>query len=342
MDSGEWRAQAEFKGNAGFHINELYSPWKRWHEITSDYLKARKHDEMLRVFQNTSLGLTYESALGEMLDWKSLYLNNRRDYISGTQLSIEDVLFVTMGCDVQKDRLELECVGWAQDKRSFSLSYDVLLGDTSQPEVWAQLTDIIQNQTWTTPNKSELKVALAAVDSGYQTQLVYNYVRKFRQNVIAIKGNPHLRTMVGYPKSVDISMRKNKVASGSRFFPVGVNIIKNELFSLLRLERPMPNEPYPPGYCSFPEHYNEEYFQGLTSEAIKEEIFRGERRLVFKKLPETRNEILDGRVYARAAASLHGLDRFSEEHWTKIKRELGLLNPVEKKEKKKKNFLKNL
>jgi len=47
-------------------------------------------------------------------------------------------------------------------------------------------------------------------------------------------------------------------------------------------------------------------------------------------------------VYARAAASLHGLDRFSEEHWTKIKRELGLLNPVEKKNRMKKNFLKNL
>lgn len=104
----------------------------------------------------------------------------------------------------------------------------------------------------------------------------------------------------------------------------------------------MPNEPYPPGYCSFPEHYNEEYFQGLTSEAIKEEIFRGERGLVFKKRPETRNECLAARVYNRAAASLHGLDRFSEEHWTKIKRDLGLLNPVEKKEKKKRTFIKNI
>jgi Phage terminase large subunit (GpA). len=37
-----------------------------------------------------------------------------------------------------------------------------------------------------------------------------------------------------------------------------------------------------------------------------------------------RNEALDCYVYARAAASAAGLDRFEERHWRELERQLGL------------------
>jgi len=40
--------------------------------------------------------------------------------------------------------------------------------------------------------------------------------------------------------------------------------------------------------------------------------------------PNRRNEALDCRVYARAAASIYGIDRFTEKHW----RELEALLPA--------------
>jgi phage terminase large subunit GpA-like protein len=43
-----------------------------------------------------------------------------------------------------------------------------------------------------------------------------------------------------------------------------------------------------------------------------------------------RNEALDTFVYARAAASVAGLDRFEERHWAEMERQLKLLAPPEK------------
>lgn len=40
-----------------------------------------------------------------------------------------------------------------------------------------------------------------------------------------------------------------------------------------------------------------------------------------------RNEALDCYVYARAAASAAGLDRFEERHWRELERQLGLASP---------------
>jgi phage terminase large subunit GpA-like protein len=40
-----------------------------------------------------------------------------------------------------------------------------------------------------------------------------------------------------------------------------------------------------------------------------------------------RNEALDCYVYARAAASAAGLDRFDERHWRELERQLGMDDP---------------
>ena len=62
-------------------------------------------------------------------------------------------------------------------------------------------------------------------------------------------------------------------------------------------------EAFPAGYCHFP-RYEEDYFRQLTSESfIKGHWVLG---------ANARNEALDARVYARAAASIYGIDRFIE------------------------------
>ena len=40
--------------------------------------------------------------------------------------------------------------------------------------------------------------------------------------------------------------------------------------------------------------------------------------------PNRRNEALDCRVYARAAASIYGIDRFTEKHWRELEASLFL------------------
>ena len=50
---------------------------------------------------------------------------------------------------------------------------------------------------------------------------------------------------------------------------------------------------------------------------------RGFTRLEWQKLRE-RNEALDCRVYARAAAWIAGIDRWAERKWLELERQLGI------------------
>ena len=54
--NGEWRAEEETIKTAGFHINELYSPWSTWTQMAVNFSESRKHPEILKTFVNTSLG----------------------------------------------------------------------------------------------------------------------------------------------------------------------------------------------------------------------------------------------------------------------------------------------
>jgi phage terminase large subunit GpA-like protein len=92
-------------------------------------------------------------------------------------------------------------------------------------------------------------------------------------------------------------------------------MIKEELYRWLRMERPTEESgsPYPPGYCHFPQ-YGEEYFKQLTAEQLVTRIVKGYRRPEWQKTRD-RNEALDCRVYARAAAAVYGMDRFTDDSW---------------------------
>jgi phage terminase large subunit GpA-like protein len=73
---------------------------------------------------------------------------------------------------------------------------------------------------------------------------------------------------------------------------------------------------YPPGYCHFPK-YSEEYFKQLTAEQFVTRVVKGYRRGEWQKTRD-RNEALDCRVYARAAASVYGMDLGSSADWDRL------------------------
>ncbi len=52
-------------------------------------------------------------------------------------------------------------------------------------------------------------------------------------------------------------------------------------------------------------------------------LVKGYRKLEWQKMRE-RNEALDCRVYARAAAARVGLDRFQEKHWKVVADRMGV------------------
>ncbi|MGL9725415.1 MAG: terminase gpA endonuclease subunit [Wolbachia sp.] len=64
---------------------------------------------------------------------------------------------------------------------------------------------------------------------------------------------------------VDITVGRSKLKRGIKLWPVGVLILKSELFQLLNILKE--EEKVPAGYCHFPE-YASEYFKQLTAEQL--------------------------------------------------------------------------
>jgi phage terminase large subunit GpA-like protein len=308
----------------GFFINSLYSPlgWYSWGDIARDYEEAKrefedeKKTEKLRTFTNTVLGKTYEEP-GEAPEWKRLYLR-REPYTIGTVPV--GVAFLTCGVDIQKDRIELEVVGWGLKKESWSIEYQVLPGNTSEDAVWEALEEAL-GRTFPGEEGGNYSIRMTAIDSGFQTQSVYNFCRKFAPNrVVAVKGNDNLSVIVGLPRIVDAKLKGRIVhRRAAKVWNIGVSILKSELYGWLNMDPPVGEEKMPGGFCHFPE-YDEEYFKQLTAEKVVTKRNRkGYTAQEWVKERE-RNEALDARIYARAAASLAGLDRMKEKDTDKVRK----------------------
>lgn len=317
---GEWRPSNPEKVSnrrIGFHINSLYAPtaFFKWGEIAEAFRDAEKDPNEMKVFVNTILGETWAEE-SEAPSWESIY-NRREEYAPNTVPN--EVYLLTCGVDVQKDRLELEIVGWGVDKQSYSIDYRVLVGSTSLPDVWKEL-DAVINETWTREDGRELSIRLTAIDSGFNTTEVYSFCRRYPiTKVIPVKGSDSLGIAIAPPKAIDLSRRGKKIGK-IKVWNVGVSFLKKELYAWLGIEKG--EEAGRPCYCHFPQ-YDGNYFRGLTAEDWIPAKKQWKKRF-------ERNEPLDCRIYARAASVVVGLDRMKPEHITAM---------VEKKAVKKQEII---
>ncbi|OQB90529.1 MAG: Phage terminase large subunit (GpA) [Verrucomicrobia bacterium ADurb.Bin122] len=326
---GEWRPSAVGDGRtAGFWLSSLYSPvgWFSWADAAEMFEKARKNPTLLQVFVNTVLGETWAEA-GDAPDWQRLY-DRRENYRLGTVPA--GGLFLVAGCDVQRDRLEIALVAWGRNRENWLTDYVVLDGDTSRPEVWDRLTDLL-NTTYPHTCGARLGIVRMAVDSGFATQQVYAWAREQGPGrVLVTKGYETGSAPIGQPSAVEVTLDGRKIKRGVKVWPVATGMLKSELYGWLKLERPTEeSKPYPPGYCHFPQ-LPEEFFKQLTAEQLVPKVVKGYRKLEWVKTRE-RNEALDTYVLCRAAATQYGMDRFGERHWKALEEQIGSASrePVE-------------
>jgi phage terminase large subunit GpA-like protein len=174
-----------------------------------------------------------------------------------------------------------------------------------------------------------MPIRVMAVDSGYATQDVYGFVRNHPQavwggngarasqprTVVAVKGQDRETALILSVGKADTGGKRR----GLRVWNVSGPVAKMELYRWLKLEWPTDKDMrswcvFPPGSCHFPQ-YGEEYFKQLTAERRVIRVVKGFPHATWEKDPSRNNEALDCRVYARAAATIYGLDRMSEFKW---------------------------
>jgi phage terminase large subunit GpA-like protein len=224
---------------------------------------------------------------------------------------------LTAGVDVQRDRLEASIIGWGPGHESWIVEWRVLPGDPESPAVWQELDQLLLEE-WPTEEGGRASVAMLAVDSGFATQAVYNWVRgKDPARVIAVRGRAGLRMILAPPRAVDVHRSGKSVKfRGAKVWEVGVDVVKGELYGWLRQQPPTdPQDPYPPGFVHFPAGLPDEYYQQLTAEHRVERRRKDNRTFYEWKKVRERNEALDTFVYGRAALYHLGAHRWTPERW---------------------------
>lgn len=308
LRDGEWRAECETRGIAGFWLNELYSPWVSFGNMVQRFLEAKKAGrEVLKVFINTSLAETWDEGESSVDDTA---LGARRERY-GPELPA-GVLLLVAGVDIQVDRIECEVKGYGFNEESWGIEYKILLGDPKYEQVWKDLNEYLL-RTWRHMQGINLSIAGACIDSGYLANEVYTFVRsrQFRrvfgqvQRILAVKGaNDPLKPLINRPSRVGMQ----KV----HLFSLGVNEAKEIINSRMKITEPGP------GYMHFPFEYDDEYFSQLTNEhAIRE---KGVRRWV-PRTAGAKVEALDIQVYALAALRIlnPNWERLLENHEKRLK-----------------------
>ncbi|WP_346016214.1 terminase gpA endonuclease subunit [Bradyrhizobium sp. C-145] len=173
-------------------VSGLASPFVTFGERIRTYLEAVAigDDGEIQAAINGGFGELYSPGGGEVPEWSEIKEKSRcSDYQRG-ELP-DGVLRISIAADVQKHSIPYVVRGWGPRATSWLIDWGYLRGDTSEPEIWDQLAELIS-----TPIDG-MPISLTFVDSGFRPgktdtlplNRVYEFCRRFPKRVRPTKGS---------------------------------------------------------------------------------------------------------------------------------------------------------
>lgn len=182
-----------------FWVSGLASPFVTFGHRIENYLTALRSNESAKIqtASNSQFGECYTDGSGDVPLWETIY-ENRLGYRADT---VPDaVRYLTLGCDVQKNRLVYVIRGWGHRATSWLIRAGELLGNTADEDVWSDLAELLRMPI------DETVIKLAFIDSGFRpgkqegvpVNRVYEFCRRHRRFAFPTKGSSHrmLRPLV--------------------------------------------------------------------------------------------------------------------------------------------------
>ena len=273
-----------------FHCWSAYSHDSPWSQIVRDWVRYRGTPEGLKSFTNTTLGEVWVDDQGG-LDSDTFY-RRRENYVAQVPF---DNCIITQAVDTQDDRFEIETVAWIEGEERYSIKYEKLYGDLTQPHLWKQLHKRLTEQ-FKTPNGSIIEPAIRFIDSGgHYADQVYAFSKRYGpRDFVSIKG-------ASVKGRAIVTMPKKRNEHGAFLAMIGTDTAKDTLYSRL-ISTLESAAPHGAGMFHWPisDEYPKQHFEELLNERRKLKYIKGRPEIVWDA-GGRRQEPWDLAVYNLAA-----------------------------------------
>ncbi len=317
VKQGRWIAdRPELKAShRSFYVWSAYAPLMSWQRIAEEAIRSEGDPDSEKTFYNDVLGLAYE-VQGEAPPYDLL---KKRADETGHRRGIIPWGFplLTLGVDVQGDRLEWHLQGFGPDLRKATVDYGTIDGFIGEEETQKRLDDLIKS-TWPNAAGNKIAVDMMAIDGNAYTEDVFDWAKSHsRTKVMVIRGRRgETAPLIAQVKEERDRKGRKKKRRGRPFYNLCVSKFKLSLYRNLEKTDPLQR-----GYVALASGFDEEWFEQYTSEkrvAKKSKTLGAPPEYVWVKGDGVRNEVLDTAIYGEAAAITKGWRDMPPETWDRL------------------------
>ena len=286
LQAGRWqivRQTTTTPKSVAYWMNTLYSPFTRFSDIAREFMRAKDDPELLHNFVNSWLAEPWEDT---KLKTNAEMVMERQTEVPAWSLPAWTKL-LTGGIDVQENCLYWVIRAWGDFMTSQNVAHGQAL---SMAEV-----ERVMNTEFLAPDGGKAMVELALIDSGDQTDDVYDFCIMNMDWVKPCKGST--KSLQGYYKISTVDKAGSR-ANGMQLIHVDGGKYKDMIASRMR-------RPNGSGSWMVHKDCDLEYAEQVTAEHKITERAGG--REIQKWVPKTShadNHYLDCEVYAAAAADV--------------------------------------
>ena len=288
LAAGRWkpvRQKTQHPKSVAFWMNTLYSPFTRFSDIAREFMRSKDDPELLHNFANSWLAEP----------WEDTKLKTNAEMVMERQTEIPEwtlppwTKLVTGGIDVQENCLYWTIRAWGDYMTSQNISHGQAL---SMGEV-----ERIMNTELTMPNGEKVMVNLALMDSGDQTEDVYEFCALNSDWALPCKGTT---TMLSHYRLSTVNKAGSR-ANGMTLVLVDGGKYKDQIAARMRKENGT-------GAWMVYQGCDLDYAEQVTAEhKITERSGGKEVQRWVLKTSHADNHYLDCEVYAAAAADVLGV-----------------------------------
>ncbi|MGF0006550.1 terminase gpA endonuclease subunit [Eubacteriales bacterium SGI.150] len=288
LAAGRWkpvRQKTQHPKSVAFWMNTLYSPFTRFSDIAREFMRSKDDPELLHNFANSWLAEP----------WEDTKLKTNADMVMERQTDTPEWVLpawtklVTGGIDVQENCLYWTIRAWGDYMTSQNISHGQAL---SMGEV-----ERIMNTELTMPNGEKVMVNLALMDSGDQTEDVYEFCALNSDWALPCKGTT---TMLSHYRLSTVNKAGSR-ANGMTLVLVDGGKYKDQIAARMRKENGT-------GAWMVYQGCDLDYAEQVTAEhKITERSGGKEVQRWVLKTSHADNHYLDCEVYAAAAADVLGV-----------------------------------